>query len=106
MSSAENAADRQSEQREQAGLARPGTSSGSSLRIPMSPFRRTPSTPSLNSMSDPMLMASSSSNKESLAELWQDFLEREAAEGKDVSRRGSATSPPPKAGGGVAGSEK
>jgi hypothetical protein len=51
-------------------------------------------------------MASSSSNKESLAELWQDFLEREAAEGKDVSRRGSATSPPPKAGGGVAGSEK
>lgn len=44
-----------------------------------------------------MLMASSSSNKESLAELWQDFLEREAAEGKDTSsRRGSAAvSPPP-----------
>ncbi|OAL48557.1 hypothetical protein IQ07DRAFT_681326 [Pyrenochaeta sp. DS3sAY3a] len=81
------------EQREQAGLARPGTSSSSTgLRIPMSPFRRTPSTPSLNSISDPMLMASSSSNKESLAELWQDFLEREAAEGKD-ERRGSAASP-------------
>ena len=82
------------EQREQAGLARPGTSS-SSLRIPSisSPFRRTPSTPSLNSMSDPMLMASSSSNKESLAELWQDFLEREAAEGKEGGRRGSAASP-------------
>ncbi|KAL1597449.1 hypothetical protein SLS59_007479 [Nothophoma quercina] len=78
------------EQKEQAGLARPGTSSR--LGIPASPFRRTPSTPSLSSMSDPMLMASSSSNKESLAELWQDFLEREAAEGrdgKDVSRRGS-----------------
>ena len=65
----------------------------------MSPFRRTPSTPSLASMSDPMLMASSSSNKESLAELWQDFLEREAAEGKDgkeSSIRGSAVSPPPR----------
>ena len=87
------------EQREQAGLARPGGASTSSgLRIPMSSFRRTPSTPSLNSISDPMLMASSSSNKESLAELWQDFLEREAAEGKDGVRResGSATSPPPK----------
>ncbi|KAH9881462.1 hypothetical protein IAQ61_000187 [Plenodomus lingam] len=71
------------EQREQAGLARPGTSSSSaSLRIPLTPFRRTPSTPSLHSAAtDPMLMASSSSNKESLAELWQDFLEREAAEG-------------------------
>jgi hypothetical protein len=85
------------EQKEQAGLARPGTSSR--LGVPMSPFRRTPSTPSLASMSDPMLMASSSSNKESLAELWQDFLEREAAEGKDgkeASRRGSAVSPPPR----------
>lgn len=80
------------EQKEQAGLARPGTSN-SNLRIPMSPFRRTPSTPSLNSgINDPMLMASSSSNKESLAELWSDFLEREAD-----SRRGSeATSPPPR----------
>ncbi|PVI07997.1 hypothetical protein DM02DRAFT_550280 [Periconia macrospinosa] len=84
------------EQREQSGLARPGASN-SNLRIPMSPFRRTPSTPSLNSsMNDPMLMASSSSNKESLAELWSDFLEREAGED---SRRGSgsvATSPPPR----------
>ncbi|KAF1926124.1 uncharacterized protein M421DRAFT_423118 [Didymella exigua CBS 183.55] len=81
------------EQKEQAGLARPGTSSR--LGIPVSPFRRTPSTPSLASMSDPMLMASSSSNKESLAELWQDFLEREAAEGGERSRRPSAVSPPP-----------
>lgn len=89
------------EQREQAGLARPGTSSSSAgLRLPLSPFRRTPSTPSLNNLNDPMLMASSSSNKESLAELWQDFLEREAAEGKDNDRRGSAASqaPPPSRG--------
>lgn len=59
-------------------------------------------------MSDPMLMASSSSNKESLAELWQDFLEREAAEGKDkdASRRGSTVSPPPKTGSGLGISEK
>ncbi|RAQ99375.1 golgi matrix protein [Stemphylium lycopersici] len=87
------------EQKEQAGLARPGTAtSSSSLRLPLSPFRRTPSTPSLSSAAaDPMLMASSSSNKESLAELWQDFLEREAAEGKGgASRRGSTVSPPPK----------
>ncbi|KAK7977551.1 hypothetical protein PG988_005041 [Apiospora saccharicola] len=35
------------EQREQAGLARPGTSTNS-LRLPTSPFHRTPSTPSLN----------------------------------------------------------
>lgn len=85
------------EQREQAGLARPGTSGGvSALRIPISPFRRTPSTPSLSSLSDPMLMASSSSNKESLAELWQDFLEREATENSGAERRGSGTSPPPR----------
>ncbi|KAF2018066.1 hypothetical protein BU24DRAFT_389731 [Aaosphaeria arxii CBS 175.79] len=84
------------EQREQAGLARPGASN-TNLRIPLSPFRRTPSTPSLNSalVSDPMLMASSSSNKESLAELWSDFLQREAAEGAG-SRRESETSPPPR----------
>jgi len=51
-----------------------------------------------------MLMASSSSNKESLAELWQDFLEREAAEGRvgaerrgsNVSRAGNTVSPPPR----------
>jgi hypothetical protein len=93
------------EQKEQAGLARPGTSSR--LGVPVSPFRRTPSTPSLSSMSDPMLMASSSSNKESLAELWQDFLEREAAEGKEGSRRGSTvSSPPAKSGSGLGIIEK
>lgn len=87
------------EQREQAGLARPGASN-SSLRIPLSPFRRVPSTPSLNSAlsADPLLVASGSSNKESLAELWSDFLEREVGEG-ERSRRGSQAtqrSPPPR----------
>jgi hypothetical protein len=61
-----------------------------------------------------MLMASSSSNKESLAELWQDFLEREANEGKgDASRRGSTVSragntvsPPPRTESGLGISEK
>jgi hypothetical protein len=98
------------EQKEQAGLARPGTSSSSTgLRIPLSsPFRRTPSTQSLSAAAaDPMLMASSSSNKESLAELWQDFLEREAAEGKgDAPRRGSTVSPPPRTESGLGLSEK
>ncbi|KAH6639778.1 hypothetical protein C7974DRAFT_389192 [Boeremia exigua] len=96
------------EQKEQAGLARPGTHSR--LGVPVSPFRRTPSTPSLSSMSDPMLMASSSSNKESLAELWQDFLEREATtegkDGKDASRRGSTVSPPPRSSSGLGFREK
>jgi hypothetical protein len=45
-----------------------------------------------------MLMASSSSNKESLAELWQDFLEREAAEGKESGRPGTPRSPPVRSG--------
>ncbi|KAF2272726.1 uncharacterized protein EI97DRAFT_436659 [Westerdykella ornata] len=88
------------EEREQAGLARPGTSN-SNLRIPLSPFRRVPSTPSLTGTmhADPLLMESPSSHKESLAELWSDFLRREAGEG-ERSRSGSqatvATSPPSK----------
>ena len=95
----EQCPDLPTEQREQAGLARPG-GSNNALRIPLSPFRRIPSTPSLNSAlnSDPLLMESSSSNKESLADLWSDFLKREASEGKR-SRSGSqttTTSPPPK----------
>ena len=66
------------EEREQAGLARPG-GSGAILRVPTTPFRRIPSTPSLSS--DHML-AEGGASKESLAELWSDFLEREASEGK------------------------
>ncbi|KAL8798714.1 MAG: hypothetical protein Q9182_006447 [Xanthomendoza sp. 2 TL-2023] len=71
------------EQREQAGLARPGASNPN-LRVPISPWHRTPSTPSLSTDCFP----ESSNRKESLAELWSDFLEQEAQEGgvKQVKR--------------------
>ncbi|KAF3799440.1 GRIP domain-containing protein [Colletotrichum gloeosporioides] len=82
------------EQREQAGLARPGTSTNS-LRLPASPFHRTPSTPSLSAefFSD----TPTSANKESLADLWAGFLERSAEEGLDQAgaprdRKDSASS--------------
>ncbi|KAI4176980.1 MAG: hypothetical protein LQ348_005914 [Seirophora lacunosa] len=64
------------EQREQAGLARPGASNPS-LRVPISPWHRTPSTPALSTDFFP----EGSNRKESLAELWSDFLEQEAQEG-------------------------
>jgi len=69
------------EQREKAGLARPGASS-TSLRLPVSPFSRTPSSPSLNSefLSELPSASSSAANKESLADLWAGFLERSAAD--------------------------
>ncbi|KAK3946138.1 Golgi matrix protein [Diplogelasinospora grovesii] len=73
------------EQREQAGLARPGGGGGSSnnhsLRLPVSPFHRTPSSPALNQdfFSEPM-SAASNSGKESLADLWAGFLERSVEE--------------------------
>ncbi|KAF4587653.1 golgi matrix protein [Ophiocordyceps camponoti-floridani] len=66
------------EQREQAGLARPGASSGS-LRLPPSPFHRTPSSPWLGP--DMFSEPPSARDKESLAELWAGFLERSAREG-------------------------
>ncbi|KZF25717.1 golgi matrix protein [Xylona heveae TC161] len=75
------------EQREQAGLARPGTSN-SNLRAPLSPFHRTPSTPTVLTE----LPSESGNHKESLAELWSSFLEQEAHEGAKSSRRGSAVS--------------
>lgn len=79
------------EQKEQAGLARPGASN-SSLRLPISPFHRTPSTPSLSSEFFPET-SSSRENKESLAELWAGFLEQQAEEGsKPGSRSGSMSS--------------
>ncbi|GKT57172.1 Golgi matrix protein [Colletotrichum tofieldiae] len=68
------------EQREQAGLARPGTSNNS-LRLPASPFHRTPSTPSLSA--EFFSETPTSANKESLADLWAGFLERSAEEGLD-----------------------
>ncbi|KIW09848.1 hypothetical protein PV08_11949 [Exophiala spinifera] len=80
------------EQREQAGLARPGgggaANTSSSLRLPGSPIvHRTPSTPSLqhHDYFAPDNVASPGT-KESLSELWQDFLEREAS----VNNHGSA----------------
>ncbi|KAI1245529.1 hypothetical protein MGN70_012419 [Eutypa lata] len=88
------------EQREQAGLARPGASSNS-LRLPTSPFHRTPSTPSLNTdffsdtSSSSAMTPHGTASKESLADLWAGFLERsveEAGSGGDASRKGSVSS--------------
>ncbi|KAI0872455.1 hypothetical protein GGS24DRAFT_518515 [Hypoxylon argillaceum] len=79
------------EQREQAGLARPGAS-GNSLRLPSSPFHRTPSTPSLNAefFSEPTPISGS---KESLADLWAGFLERSVEESaQGPSRKASMSS--------------
>ncbi|KAK8087004.1 hypothetical protein PG994_001978 [Apiospora phragmitis] len=80
------------EQREQAGLARPGTSTNS-LRLPTSPFHRTPSTPSLNTefFSD---TTPTSAKGESLADLWAGFLERSVEEGSagGTSRKDSMSS--------------
>ncbi|KAI9780855.1 MAG: hypothetical protein M1839_006482 [Geoglossum umbratile] len=59
------------EQREQAGLARPGASNNT-LRASVSPFHRTPSTPALSTD------YYSDNSRESLAELWSNFLQREA----------------------------
>ncbi|KAI9697012.1 MAG: hypothetical protein M1836_004973 [Candelina mexicana] len=78
------------EQREQAGLARPGASS-SSLRAPLSPFHRAPSTPVL---STDLFSDNNSNNKESLAELWSNFLEREAENGSKTPRSASISSIP------------
>ena len=80
-------------QKEQAGLLRQGTgfaTAGGSLRVPVSPFRRTPSTPSLTG--DFMPESPAGTTKESLAELWSEFLEREAESGSTTtggSRRSS-----------------
>lgn len=76
------------EQKEQAGLARPGASSNS-LRLPMSPFHRTPSTPSL---STEFFTEPSNSQKESLSELWTGFLEKSAEEGSAKDSRSESVS--------------
>lgn len=76
------------EQKEQAGLARPGASSNS-LRLPMSPFHRTPSTPSL---STEFFTEPSNSQKESLSELWTGFLEKSAEEGSVKDSRSESVS--------------
>ncbi|KAM0276275.1 hypothetical protein ACHAQH_006905 [Verticillium albo-atrum] len=78
------------EQREQAGLARPGTTSGSSLlRLPASPFHRTPSTPSLSAEFFADAGSGNAGNKESLADLWTGFLERQAQEALSPDAEGS-----------------
>ncbi|KAK7740202.1 hypothetical protein SLS63_001402 [Diaporthe eres] len=83
------------EQKEQAGLARPGASN-SSLRLPVSPFHRTPSTPSLST--EFFSENAPTSGKESLADLWAGFLERSVEEGRPIdtlgtdSRKGSVSS--------------
>ncbi|KAB8542129.1 hypothetical protein FH972_025592 [Carpinus fangiana] len=110
------------EQKESAGLARPGASTSSNLRVPLStPFRRVSSTASLNPLStsggltSPSLRSPSMSGpnfgsldspvgKESLAELWSDFLEREAEQGSSggtpkQSRRSSYVGSAPPGGG-------
>lgn len=83
------------EQREQAGLARPGTSSGfsGSLRVPStsSLLSRTPSSPALASE---IFTENGSTRKESLAELWSNFLEREAAQKKESKPRSQSDAPP------------
>ncbi|KAK3903851.1 hypothetical protein C8A05DRAFT_14210 [Staphylotrichum tortipilum] len=81
------------EQREKAGLARPGaasattaapTSSGNGhglLRLPSSPFHRTPSSPALSSdfFAEPTPVTHAG-GKESLADLWASFLEQSVDE--------------------------
>ncbi|KAF9887430.1 hypothetical protein FE257_010147 [Aspergillus nanangensis] len=63
------------EQREQAGLARPGASGPTAkLRIPSTSIHRTPSTPSLATD----FLDNGNASKESLAELWSNFLEQES----------------------------
>ncbi|KAI9717467.1 MAG: hypothetical protein M1828_007166 [Chrysothrix sp. TS-e1954] len=98
------------EQKEAAGLARPGASTSTNLRVPLSsPFHRVSSSASLNPINNVMaspsmtgsfnesVMSPSGSSKEGLAELWSDFLAREAEQGdgsKKSSRRGSTVSTP------------
>lgn len=93
------------EQREQAGLARPGGASSSSLRLPASPFHRTPSTPSLNAEFFADGGSGGGGHKETLGELWTAFLERQAQEGlspdsevpmRGTERKGSSASSAPR----------
>ena len=94
------------EQKEAAGLARPGAATASNLRVPLSqPFRRVSSTAAMSPISGNFAASSSSTshlgasdagltspkNQEGLAELWSEFLEREAS-GDTRSRRGSTRS--------------
>ncbi|EAQ83979.1 hypothetical protein CHGG_10383 [Chaetomium globosum CBS 148.51] len=80
------------DQREKAGLARPGGASsggsGNTLRLPSSPFHRTPSSPALSTefLSDAMSSSGGGGGgggggpRESLADLWASFLEQSVDE--------------------------
>jgi hypothetical protein len=80
------------EQREQAGLSRPGTASMTgSLRPLGSPLmHRTPSTPSL---ANDYFPDASPATKETLADLWQNFLEQESQGGKGSRKSSMAETP-------------
>jgi hypothetical protein len=91
------------DQKEQAGLSRPGSNFSSIRGLTVSsPIHRTPSTPALSQeyFTDPG-SAISPGSKETLGELWQNFLEQEAslaAKGGSKSRTASqstASQPPP-----------
>ena len=70
--------DSRTEQREQAGLARPGTSSTfGKLNAPSVSIHNTPSSPNLPTE----FMDNGTTSKESLAELWSNFLEQESQAG-------------------------
>ncbi|KAH8693091.1 putative Golgi matrix protein [Talaromyces proteolyticus] len=75
------------DQREQAGLARPGTSgSVAGLQVPKFSVSRRPSAPSLATE----YMENGHAGKETLAELWSNFLEQEAQTGGgNATRSGS-----------------
>ncbi|KAI1616581.1 hypothetical protein EDD36DRAFT_140142 [Exophiala viscosa] len=91
------------EQREQAGLARPGGAGSisltGSLRLPSSPIvHRTPSTPALHHDYFGADSTTSPASRETLAELWQNFLEQEATQTKTgKSRQASQSMNPPSA---------
>ncbi|RMZ75694.1 hypothetical protein DV738_g5346, partial [Chaetothyriales sp. CBS 135597] len=82
------------EQKEKAGLARPGgvrtvpTPFGSLRGLASPNIHRTPSTPSLTK--DYFPDAGSPASRETLAELWQNFLEQEASAPSPLSPRGLA----------------
>jgi hypothetical protein len=77
------------EQREQAGLSRPGASNPS-LRTPISPWHRTPSTPSLST--EFLSPQPTPKTGVSLGGLWNEFLETEASSGGRASRSTSVSS--------------
>ena len=88
--SLEKEIDGRTEQREQAGLARPGTSSTfGKLSTPSVYIHHTPSSPNLPTE----LMDNGTSSKESLAELWSNFLEQEsqAGHGDTLKDKGPGT---------------